>query len=319
MKTLRTLAILALAPVPAILIAQSSGLHFEVASVKLSEPAPPTRNGNAMRLIGGPGSPDPEHLRYSRAPMVRLLAMSFQIQADQIEGPEWVKTDDSPDRFDITANIPAGATREQMATMMLHLLRERFHFAWHVDKKDFDVYELVVAKNGSKLPAAEIPGAIPEVPAGPLRINRGSDGFPILPAGSTMGEGAAANGNGSMFLSLQAFNGFQFIPPPGSRMPGMGLTRFTLRNVTVKQLLGFALRYMDSSHVVDRTGLTGAWDVKVAFGTGARPGASADEATEPAPDIFSAFEKQLGLKFQKAKAPLDVIVIDRIDKVPTDN
>src|SRR3569833_580742 len=144
MKTLHILAILILAPLSTVLIAQDNSLHFEVASVKPSAPAPPSRNGNAMRLIGGPGSPDPEHLRYSRASMVRLLATAFQIQADQIEGPDWVKADDGPDRFDITANVPAGATREQMAAMMLNLLRERFHFAWHVDKKDFDVYELVV-------------------------------------------------------------------------------------------------------------------------------------------------------------------------------
>jgi uncharacterized protein (TIGR03435 family) len=203
--------------------------------------------------------------------------------------------------------------------MMLNLLKERFHLVWHVDKKDFDVYELVVAKNGPKVKAAEIPGTVPELPEGPLHINRGSDGFPILPAGSAMGEGATAAGNGSMYMSLQAFNGFQFVPPPSSRMPGMGLTRFTLRNVTIKPLIGFALRYMDSSHVMDRTGLTGTYDVKVAFGTGTRPGASADDASEPAPDVFNAFEKQLGLKFQKAKAPLDVIVVDRVDKVPTDN
>lgn len=318
MKTLHALAIVTFALGSTVLIAQAS-LHFEVASVKPSGPAPSTRNGNGMRLIGGPGSNDPEHLRYSRASMVRLLATSFLIQADQIAGPEWVKTDDGPDRFDIIANVPAAATREQMATMMLNLLRERFHFAWHVDKRDFDVYELVVARDGLKLKAAEIPGTTPEVPAGPLHIDRGSDGFPVLPAGSTMGEGVTADGNGSMYLSLQAFNGFQFVPPAASRMPGMGFSRFTLRNVTIRQLIGFALRYMDSSHVVDRTGLTGAYDVKLAFGAGTRPGSNADEASEPAPDIFNAFEKQLGLKFQKAKAPLDVIVVDHIDKVPTDN
>ncbi len=319
MKTLQTFATLIFALGSTILIAQDSSFNFEVASVKPSGPAPATRNGDAMRLIGGPGSPDPEHLRYSRASMLRLLATSFLIQADQIAGPDWVKTEDGPDRFDIAANVPAGATREQMAAMMLNLLKERFHLAWHVEKKDFDVFELVVARNGSKLKAAEIPGTLPELPEGPLNINRGSDGFPILPAGSTMGEGATADGHGSMYLGLQALNGFQFVPPLGSRMPGMGLTRFTLRNVTIKQLIGFALRYMDSSHVMDRTGLTGNYDVKVAFGTGTRPGASTDDASEPSPDVLNAFEKQLGLKFQKARAPLDVIVVDRIDKVPTDN
>ncbi len=189
---MKPLIILALAAT--LLIAQD--LHFDVASVKPSGPASANQNQNFMRLIGGPGSNDPEHLRYSRASMLRLIANSFQIQPDQIVGPDWVKTEDGPERFDITANLPANATREQMAAMMINLLKERFHFAWHVDKKDFDVYELVVAKDGSKLKAAEVPGTIPEMKDGPMHIDKGSDGFPILPAGSTLAEGAAANGNG---------------------------------------------------------------------------------------------------------------------------
>ena len=308
---MKTFAFLALGA--ALLIAQD--LHFDVASVKPSGPPPADRNQAFMRLMGGPGSNDPEHLRYTRASMVQLLARSFLIQPDQIVGPDWVKTEDGPERFDITANLPANTTREQMGAMMLNLLKERFHFAWHGDKKDFDVYELVIAKEGSKMKAAEVPGTIPETPNGPLHINSGGDGFPILPPGSTMGEGAAANGNGSMFMSLQALTGFQIIVP-GSGMPGMGFTRFTLRNITIKQLIGFAQRYVQSGHVVDHTGLTGTFDIKIAFGAGASRG---DDANDPAPDIFNAFEKQLGLKIQKTKAPLDVIVVDRIDKIPTDN
>ena len=75
---------------------------------------------------------------------------------------------------------------------------------------------------------------------------------------------------------------------------------------------------------MDHAGLSGKYDVKVEFmagsGSGFGPqGAGSNEASDPAPDVFTAFEKQLGLKFQKTKAPLDVIVIDRLDKTASEN
>jgi hypothetical protein len=82
----------------------------------------------------------------------------------------------------------------------------------------------------------------------------------------------------------------------------MGPTHFTLRMVTVPQLVNVVRPYLETNHVVDHTGLTGQYDIKVMFSTGtgpSGPAAAADpqrnDATEPAPDIFSAFEKQLGL------------------------
>jgi uncharacterized protein (TIGR03435 family) len=298
---------------------------FEVASVKLSPPQAPPPGASAPfpRLAGGPGTKDPEHLRYTNVSMFRLLGTLFQVQADQLAGPDWVRKEDGQPLFDITANIRAGATREQTNVMMQNLLKERFHLEFHREKRDFDVYELVVAKGGQKLKDAEIPAEIPTLPSGPLRVNRGDDGFPILPAGSTMGMGASENG--SIFISVDALKGFVLESPQGSRMPGMGPTRFTLRMVTLPQLINIARPYLETHHVVDHTGLTGQYDIKVMFSTGAgRTGAAAgdaqgNDATEPAPDVFSAFEKQLGLKFQKAKAPLDVIVVDHIDKTPVEN
>jgi uncharacterized protein (TIGR03435 family) len=44
-----------------------------------------------------------------------------------------------------------------------------------------------------------------------------------------------------------------------------------------------------------------------------------DDITDPAPNLFSALEKQLGLKLEKSKAKLDIIVIDHMDRQPTEN
>lgn len=291
-------------------------LTFEVASVRVSAPEAPLlgATGLPMRLTGGPGTSDPERLRYAGVPMLRLLAQTFQMQADQFVGPEWARSEDAAERFDINANVRPGTTREQMNVMMKNLLKDRFRFQYHTDKRDFEVYELTVSKGGSKLKDAEVPFEAPALPKDALQITRGEDGFPVLPAGSTLGEGVSSKGR--IFISVDAIKGFMLASSPGARRPAMGPTKFTLRMVSIPQLIGVAQPYMDSTHVVDRTGLTGKYDIKVEFAAGIAPG---NDASEPAPDVFAAFEKQLGLKFQKAKVPLDVIVIDHIEKQPTEN
>jgi uncharacterized protein (TIGR03435 family) len=71
------------------------------------------------------------------------------------------------------------------------------------------------------------------------------------------------------------------------------------------------------THAVDYTGLTGTYDAKLMFAGG--QAAAAENVSEPAPDMFNALERQLGLKLQKTAAPLDVIVIDHIDRTPVEN
>jgi uncharacterized protein (TIGR03435 family) len=76
--------------------------------------------------------------------------------------------------------------------------------------------------------------------------------------------------------------------------------------------------------VVDRTGLEGGWDFELAFApTGIRPpGAPAGNdppAADPdAPSIYTAVQEQLGLKLESAKAPVDVYVIESVERPTTD-
>jgi len=73
--------------------------------------------------------------------------------------------------------------------------------------------------------------------------------------------------------------------------------------------------------VVDQTGLTGRYDFQLRFtpdpiqlaNFGGLEAAGAGDANLP-PDIFTAFEQQLGLKLQSTKALVDVIIIDRIER-----
>jgi len=59
-------------------------------------------------------------------------------------------------------------------------------------------------------------------------------------------------------------------------------------------------------------------EMRNVYGT---PPPPAPEAEDPpgAPTLFSALEKQLGLKLEKSKIQLDVMVIDHMDKQPTEN
>jgi uncharacterized protein (TIGR03435 family) len=88
--------------------------------------------------------------------------------------------------------------------------------------------------------------------------------------------------------------------------------------VTLAQFIGWLQNSNGMAHLEDHTGLAGKYDIKLRFSNGGSPHADG-EASDPAPDLSSALEKQLGLKLQKTKAPLDVIVIDHIDRKPVEN
>jgi uncharacterized protein (TIGR03435 family) len=64
--------------------------------------------------------------------------------------------------------------------------------------------------------------------------------------------------------------------------------------------------------VVDKTGLTGTYDIVLKFAT-------ANDPDSNLPDIFTALQEQLGLKLVPQKVPVDLLVIDHVDKIPTDN
>jgi uncharacterized protein (TIGR03435 family) len=80
------------------------------------------------------------------------------------------------------------------------------------------------------------------------------------------------------------------------------------------------------ARIVDKTGLSGSYDFTLEYGGGAgiggaiSPGGAFDTAdVSGGPSLFAALEKQLGLRLEKSTAKFDVLVIDHIEKTPTDN
>jgi uncharacterized protein (TIGR03435 family) len=235
-----------------------------------------------------------------------LLGDAFSVPLDQISASDWIMDQDF--RFNISANIPAGATKEQAHEMLLNFLKERFLLTYHTEKKDFDLYTLVVAKGGPKLrEAAPAEGTPPEAPrAGTLAqlAPRDRDGFPQLPPGIRRASGVTDH----------------------------GVTRQSFRMYTMQDFLGMLRGSLGSSRLADKTGLIGKYDFTLEFSKAGLPGPMLrdiygslppvpveNEDPSGGPTLFSALEKQLGLKLEKSKTPLDVMMVDHMDKQPIEN
>jgi len=233
---------------------------------------------------GGPGTSDPGRYTFGSATLEGFIAIAYHVDYFQISSK--VPLDEQ--RFDLVAKLPEGTTREQFRVMMQNLLAERFHLKVHMLSKEFAAYELVVAKGGPKLKEAA-----PGNAAAPRSST--DDGFPDLPP------------NRPGMASHHTMRG------------GYEVVRMRAQREPVSQLADF-LPTPDNRPVVDKTGLTGKYDFTLEF-TLDRQGASRDEDAQlpVAPSLFTALQQQLGLQLVDKKIPFDVVVVDSVDKLPTEN
>jgi uncharacterized protein (TIGR03435 family) len=77
------------------------------------------------------------------------------------------------------------------------------------------------------------------------------------------------------------------------------------------QGLATLLSRFERQTIVDMTGLKGLYEVKLEWARDPNDGSG--------PTIYTAVQEQLGLKLEARKGPLDVLVVDQAEKVPTDN
>lgn len=240
---------------------------------------PNTRMGRYQILPGG-------RVVIVAVPLRFLLSRAFNTSNDDaIAGvPSFAN-----DRYDITATAGAGlgpADMDATAPMILNLLKDRFKLQYHTEERPVQAYSLVASK--PKLKKAD-PNS---------RIHcRNSNGAPGSPPGTRV-------------LTCQNVT--------------MALFAERLQNVAPD--LGWPVR--------DATGLEGGWDLSLSFnprsmamGFGPRVGdANAGNSAVPTASdpsgtftIFEAIEKQLGLKLEKEKRNMPVIVIDHLEQKPTEN
>jgi uncharacterized protein (TIGR03435 family) len=117
-------------------------------------------------------------------------------------------------------------------------------------------------------------------------------------------------------------------PPPSSGPPGPGPCFMNLNPVSVRgggmtlAMLAGTLVGPAQRLVIDRTGLTGNWDLEVNYTpdrSQVPPGVELPSSIDPnGPSLFTAIEEQLGLKLGPARGPVEVLVIDSVQQ-PTPN
>lgn len=287
--------------------ASVAGPAFEVASIKPSGPRsvpsigpfPVTLNFNVYKTVGGPGTSNPGQFTCSNITLKPLLLRAYDLHPYELVGPDSMI---DSDKWDIVAKVPGGATKEQFKLMIQNLLVERFGLIVHRETRDLPVYELIVAKGGSKLRESVKPVEGAAVPV--ARCAPGKNGLPELPPGAVA----------------------VCVLPAGPN------TRLAFRAQSLAELLHM-METQIGRKVIDKTGLAGKYDFDltwsmrqgvVGLGRSADADASAPQtgvldAEDSGPTLLAAIQSQLGLEFESKKGPAEVLVVDHVNKTPTEN
>jgi len=258
-------------------------VYFEAASIKPSDPA--AQGQSIRRQPGG-------RFNAVNMPARMLITFAYQLQGFQlVGGPSWLPND----RFDIVAKMEGdpppvlpGTGADHMMLALRSFLADRFKLKVHRETREMDIYALTMARPGGK------PG-----PA-------------LKPASDACKQFLASVGRGA--------------PAPGGPPPPICGIQQTAGKIRFGD---FPLSLFASSisgqlgrFVVDRTGLTGNWEFELTYTPEIRGNAPAGADAPPidanGPSLFTAVQEQLGLKLEATKGPVDVVVIDSIEKPAID-
>jgi uncharacterized protein (TIGR03435 family) len=288
--------------------ANGAQLSFEVASVRLSRPLPLLQMIQLQRRTGGPETKDPVHVRWDYITLEAIIDAAYAQRYQQVV-TDLKDRSFLADRYDIIANVPPGATLNQLNIMMQNLLAERFKLVVHHEMRPIPVYVLEVAKGGLKMKESPQAPAKPLTsPPAPQRVEQlrvDADGFPQVPPGQTIAIVNSPDGHVRVTGKGQELT----CPPPRS----LAVIPYC-DNIFVLSVLGSA---PGGRIIVDKTGLTRKYDLTLDYLQTAGAGLSADGG-ETGVNLFNALEQQLGLKLVDTKEPFDVLVIDHVEK-PTEN
>ena len=274
-----------------------TGPTFEVASIKLSSLNDVAASARMRpRFQGGPGTSDPGRLRLAPTGLRTLIEWAWNVQDFALVTPSGV----NDVIYSIDAVVPPNSSRQDCYRMLQHLLIERLKLEVHHETRMGTIYELVVAKDGSKLRDAEpLPAGEPGALEPSMRPNlslstvRDKDGHPQLPPGRPRATRITMVGAGFRFL--------------GRMQTGADIAS------TLENHIGHP--------VIDKTGLKGVYDYSfdVAADGPVQINSPAALAETDIGDILGAVVRQLGLQLERKKGPVDVLVVDRFNKTPWEN
>jgi len=233
---------------------------------------------------GGGSSPAPGRFSVRCFSAEDYIQAAYSMFADGVsQNPRRMQIFSGPDwgktdTWDIEARAGAAPIAQMYGPMLQKLLEDRFHLKIHRETRQLPVYILTLAKGGPKLAATKEGSCVP--------------------------------------LDLKSMQP----PSPGSVRCGSGSVRGNAARTvidshgqTVTALAAQGFRADLDRPVIDQTGLTGMFDVHLEF---AHEGAPAGDLS--APSLFTAVQEQLGLKLTPDKGPVEVLVIDHLER-PSEN
>jgi uncharacterized protein (TIGR03435 family) len=275
-------------------------LTFDAASIK------PERGGAGRGgFVGGPGTSDPGRLRYPSITLRALLRNAYGVQDFQVQGPSWLATE----TFAFDATMPTETTRDDLRTMLRNLLADRFKLKAHQQMSETTGYVLTRLKTDAQLKSQDLATRqrwIHEAEA---------DGFPITE------------------MTMNVSNQAEALPTVWTLVLGGNGGRMGAQQATMQDLSNELTR-LSKCLVRDETSLRAKYDFLLKFwslgfplrcasdGVALPPPPASlpsDAADKTVPTLLEAMQSQLGLKLDLKKVPVELIVIDHIERMPTDN
>ena len=278
--TRTVLPILLVILAPAIMLAQPSTPVFEVASVR---PCDPTIG--VFPNIPSAG----ERFYRGCVSALSLIGFAYDVSSRRLQGlPEWARTE----RFTVDARTAGDASLSDMRTMVRQLLRDRFAFKAHTELRETDAYHLVLSRSNRTLGPRARRAEVDCMPfhtdtQSRTKMPRDASGKELCPAASMTGT------DGEMSI-----------------VQWKGMTATHLASL-LEQRVGRA--------VIDRTGLEGIYDFDIRWPSeNADPTPGVAQVSGGSQAFMAALTQQLGLRLEPAKAMVDVLIVDAIER-PTPN
>ena len=262
---------------------------FTVASVKPSAPT----TGGRIRMGAGPRAGG--QWVAVNVPVAFILTNvypDFSRPGQIVGGPEWIHTQ----AFDVNAKADDNPPVDVISAMVKQLLADRFKLKVHTESRDVDVYALVLARPDGRLGPSIKKAAVDCVArAEELKRARATGAAPSPPPAPQPGQRPECG-----MMSTES-NGVRRVLIGGNPI---GAITMGIQSTVGRQ-------------VVDRTGLTGTFDIDLEFSGAGELATNADQPSA-LPSVFTALQEQLGLKLESRKEKMDVLVIDQVE-MPTPN
>jgi uncharacterized protein (TIGR03435 family) len=309
--------------------------EFEVASVKPSAPIEPQKIMAGKVHIGM--SVDAARVDIGSMSLADLIRVAYRMKPYQVLGPDWM----GAQRFDISAKMPEGASKDKVPEMLQALLADRFKMTVHHETKELPAYALIVGKGGPKLKeaaadAAALPVRDPAAPPekgvltvgsadGPVRVEPSADRKGATVSSAQFGQMKVSMGEGGMMRMEFTRISMTMLADTLSRFAGKPVIDMTELKGNYQLALDLSMAEMAGMAKAAGMGggMGGGGMMMGGPGGGGGGGAAglgpAESASTPGgASIFSAIQT-LGLKMDARKLPIETLVIDHLEKAPTDN